>query len=532
MAYAKLSLRQKMINMMYLVLTAMLALNVSKEAIEAFKKVDKGLTRTITNYTHKNDLIYMDFDRAAAENPQKAGELRNIAYKVKEKADEVFNYIQGLKIEIITTAEGANTLAVSGNEVIIDEIKKIDENNIPSQILIGANENGKAFVLKNMLDEYRNFLIATLEGKNPSAEEALINIIDTKDVREKDGQLTPWANYNFQTLPLVAVISILSEHQLAVRNAETEVLNYLYTQIDASSFRFNKLAPMVIPTTSNYITLGGDYEAQVFISATDTTQQPRIIVGGNALPIDASGRGIFRERPTSVGVKNWGGVISLRAPDGTLIEYPFNSSYIVGEQNVIISPTAMNVMYYGIPNPIDVSVPGVSPDRITVRVENGTLSNERVRDSRGQNFRGTRAVRPNAVGQNVRVIVTADLGGRNIQFPPYEFRVKPVPPPVATFAQRSTGTISRASAIAQQGVFAVLHDFDFDLHYEVTGFSVLYYDRGNDYEYSSTSSNLTAQQRDLISRLNRGNDLIIKDIRARGPDGRTIDLSPIILKID
>ena len=532
MAYAKLSLRQKMINMMYLVLTAMLALNVSKEAIDAFKKVDKGLTQTIANYTKKNDLIYIDFDRAAAENPQKAGELRNIAYKVKAKADEVFNYIQGLKIEIITTAEGSSNMAVKGTEIDIDEIVKIDENNIPSQILIGANENGKAHDLKNMLDEYRDFLIATLEGKNPLAEEALKSIIDTKEVREKDGQLTPWTNYNFQALPLVAVISILSEHQLAVRNAETEVLNHLYAQIDASSFRFNKLVPIVIPTTSNYITLGGDYEAQVFISATDTTQQPKITVGGVALPIDASGRGVFRERANSIGVRRWEGVISLKAPTGALVEYPFSSSYVVGEQNVIISPTAMNVMYYGIPNPIDVSVPGVSPDRITVRVENGTLSNERVRNSQGQNFRGTRAVRPNAVGQNVRVIVTADMGGRNIQFPPYEFRVKPVPPPIAVFAQKNTGSIPRATAVAQQGVFALMPDFDFDLHYEITGFSVLYYDRGNDYEYASTSSNLTAQQRDLISRLNRGNDLIIKDIKARGPDGRTIDLSPIILKID
>ena len=532
MAYSKLSPRQKMINMVYLVLTAMLALNVSKEAIEAFKKVDKGLTQTIANYTKKNDLIYIDFDRAAAENPQKAGSLRDTAYEVKEKADAVFNFIQSLKIEIINKAEKPGNKAVKGNEIDVDEIRKIDENNIPSEILIGSNENGKAFDLKDMLDEYRNFLIATLEGKNFSAEETIKNLLDTSDGKEKDGQISPWANFNFQALPLIAVICILSEHQLAVRNAETEVINYLYSQIDASSYKFNKLVPIVIPTTSNYITLGGDYEAQIFISATDTTQQPKITIEGVELPLDASGKGIYRERATSIGLQRREGIISLRAPDGSLIEYPFNASYIVGEQNVIVSPTAMNVMYYGIANPIDVSVPGVSPDRISVRVENGTLTNERVRDSRGQNFRGTRAVKPNAVGQNVRVIVTADVGGRPIQFAPYEFRVKAIPAPTAVFAQRNTGTIPRATAVAQQGVFAIMPDFDFDLHYEVTGFSVLYSDRNNDYEEISTSSNLTARQRDLINRLPRGNNLIIKDIKARGPDGRTLDLSPIILKID
>src|SRR5674536_220607 len=83
MAHEKLSPRQKMIGMMYLVLTAMLALNVSKEAVEAFKKVDKGLTQTIANYTIKNDVIYKEFDRAATENPAKAGKYKTAAYQVK-----------------------------------------------------------------------------------------------------------------------------------------------------------------------------------------------------------------------------------------------------------------------------------------------------------------------------------------------------------------------------------------------------------------------------------------------------------------
>jgi len=531
MAHEKLSPRQKMIGMMYLVLTAMLALNVSKEAVEAFKNVDKGLTQIIANYVKKNDLIYQDFDRAAAENPQKAGGLRNMAYEVKQRADETFSFIQDLKIEIINTTEGPGNTAVRGNEVIIDEVKKIDENNTPSQILIGANENGKAYDLKNILNEYRDFLISVLEGKNPASEEALRDMLDTRDHRNKDGETVPWANSNFQALPLVAVICILSEYQVSVRNAETEILNYLYSQIDAASFKFNKLMPIVI-SSSNYVTLGSDYEAQVFISATDTTQQPKITVGGVDLPLDAAGRGIYRQRATTVGPKRWGGVISLKAPDGTFRDFPFDASYVVGEPNVIVSPTAMNVMYAGIPNPIDVSVPGVSPDNIQIRVVNGTYTNERVTNSRGEAFRGVYAVRPTAVGQNVQIVVTANIGGRPLQFPPYEFRVKAVPAPVAIFAQRSTGTVPRATAAAQQGVFATMPDFDFDLNYEITGFSVLFSARGNDYEEASTSGNLTARQRDLIGRLVRGNNLIIKDIKARAPDGRIVDLAPIILKID
>ena len=124
MAHERLSPRQKMIGMMYLVLTAMLALNVSKEAVEAFRRVDKGLTQTIANYAIKNNMIYQEFDRAAAENSEKAGKYKTAAYSVKERADEAYNFIQGLKIEIINRAEGPDNLAVKGNEIDIDVVEK------------------------------------------------------------------------------------------------------------------------------------------------------------------------------------------------------------------------------------------------------------------------------------------------------------------------------------------------------------------------------------------------------------------------
>ena len=533
MAHDKLSPRQKMIGMMYLVLTALLALNVSKEAVEAFKKVDKGLTLTVANYAIKNNLIYSEFDAAAAENPAKAGKYKTLAYQVKERSDEAFNFIQDLKIEIITKTEDIDPEkpAVKGNEVLIDNIKRIDDPNVPSEILIGANENGKAYYLKNVLNEYRDFLIATLEGKNPTAEDALRVSLNTDDGKDPDGQRAPWANMTFQTLPLVAVICILSEMQLSVRNGETEVLNYLYSQIDASSYKFNRLDAIVIPN-SNYVTLGSDYEATVFISATDSTQSPKITVGTTELLLDDRGKGIYKVRASSVGPKKWGGIIALKSPSGTIVNYPFDASYFVGEPNVIVSPTAMNVMYSGIENPIDVSVPGSSPDKIKIRVVNGTVTTEKVKNPKGEYFKGTWAVKPTAAGQNVQVIVTADMNGKTVQYPPYEFRVKPLPPPIAVFGGKSTGSITRATAAAQQGVFAVMPDFDFDLRYQITGFSVIYNDKGNDYEELSNTSNLTQKQKDLIGRLTRGKNLIIKDIKALGPDGKTKDLQPVILKID
>ena len=241
MGHGKETPRQKMIGMMYLVLTAMLALNVSKEAVEAFKKVDKGLTKTVANYEIKNNLTYIEFERAYSENQEKVGPWRNKAVEIKDRANELFNYLQDIKIEIILKAEGKDTEAVEGRNVHIDFVQKIDENNIPSEILIGSDENGKANDIRAQINEYREFLVETIGGSNLSIEESVRQSLNTDDGRATDGAVERWENNTFQALPLVAVITILTKLQVDVRNAETDVLNFLYSQIDASSFKFNKL---------------------------------------------------------------------------------------------------------------------------------------------------------------------------------------------------------------------------------------------------------------------------------------------------
>ena len=112
---------------------------------------------------------------------------------------------------------------------------------------------------------------------------------------------------------------------------------------------------------SSYVTQGSDYEARVFISAIDSTQTPVVTVNGSALPVDESGRANLQGSCFYNRTQKWGGVISLKNPSGVTVDYPFESSYNVGEPNVVVSPTAMNVMYKGILNPIDVSGPGCRP---------------------------------------------------------------------------------------------------------------------------------------------------------------------------
>jgi hypothetical protein len=189
-------------------------------------------------------------------------------------------------------------------------------------------------------------------------------------------------------------------------------------------------------------------------------------------------------------------------------------------------------MYLGIDNPIDVSVPGISPDKISIRVVNGTYSQKKVKNSKGENFRGTWAVNPTAVGQNVQVVVNTNVNGKAATAGTVEFRVRRVPNPEPQFGGKNTGIISKGTATAQTGVFAILKDFEFDLQYKVTSFTISYADKFGDIEKSSNSYLLTAEQKQIINNITRGKNLTITNIKALAPDNSTRDLGAIVLKID
>ena len=544
MGHGKESPRQKMIGMMYLVLTALLALNVSKDAVEAFKLVDKSLTKTTENFTVKNNMIYQEFDQAASENPQKAGPWKNIAYEVKERANEMFDYIQELKIEILIKAEGEDSeVFTEDGGLDVDHIKKIDENNIPSEILVGSDQNGKAFDMKAAMEEYRTFLLDVIGNKDIAATNSIQASLDTEDPIIK-GEKELWVNHMFQASPLIAAITLLSKLQSDIRNTEAETLNFLYRQIDAGSFKFNSLIPTII-TNSNYIMRGNEYKAEVFIAATDTTQQPEVlvgkyetIVGANGieeyrmigsdyltLTVDERGRGIYKIKPTVFGEKTWGGLIRMRAPDGNIISYPFEEQYTVAPPNVVVSPTAMNVFYVGLDNPVDISVSGA--ENVTATMTNGTIKKGTTKD-----FRGSFIANPRTPGTMSNVTVTAEVNGVRRSFPPIEFRVQIVPPPVAKVAGKNSGAIAKSMLAAQVMVFAELEDFLFNIKYDVTAFTIEINDRGFAVTEPSGSSRITAAQKSLINRLKRNDRVVFTDIKAVGPDGRQRSLPPIVLRIE
>lgn len=538
MGHGKETPRQKMIGMMYLVLTALLALNVSKDILDAFIIVDESLIKTTESLNEKNKLIYREFDKAYAMNKDKVKKWKDYADQVRKEANELDEYINSLKIKIIQAADGKEALAVVNNKVEIDKIQAKDNADSPAQVMVGDNNNGEGKVLKEKIAAFREHLLAMVDKKDEGVISSLRKNLNTEDPPAKEGAKHTWESEHFEHWPLIAVNTFMSKMQSDIRNAEAEITRYLYNNIEAGSFKFNKLEPTVIPN-SNYIIKGNEYNAEVFIAASDTTQAPVVYVGavkevrtpdgkvdyemaGNyeTLQVGPNGRAIYKRTGGGSGPVKWGGLIELKGTDGSVIKRPFQEEYMVAEANAVISPTKMNVFYLGVDNPVSISVAGVPADKVSAAITNGGIR------KMGSGY----VVNPTQIG-NALVTVSAEIDGKKRSMGNMEFRVKPIPDPVPKVAGRKGGSVDRNTLLAQMVVLADLENFDFDARFVVTGFTVAANVRGFNQESATTSNKITEAQKNIIRNMNKGDKVYFQDIKAVGPDGKTRELSTLYFKI-
>jgi gliding motility-associated protein GldM len=551
MGHGKETPRQKMIGMMYLVLMAMLALNVSNEVLNAFDVLDEGLRTTMNTLDQTNKNLLSKAENENTVNPQKAGPWFNKARHVKERADELIKYIQDLKIEILKAAKEDINEIVDKETGEIDArlIEGRDDTDAPAQIMIGDNNNAAGKELRLDIEDFRTFLVDSIV-EDEVTKQYILDALNTKpDKGHEEGgkktELHSWESQHFEHLPLSGVLAIMSGLQIHIRNAESEALKYLNSKIGAGEISFNKLEATVIPN-SNYIIKGNDYSAQVFLAASDTTADPEIWVTTNKHAYDSiiledgskeykrrddieytrldvprgSGKGIFKGATGSLGFQRWGGVIEMEGPSGRIVK-PFKQGYMVAEGSFSVAATKMNVFYLGVDNPVAVSVAGVPSDKISISVTNARHR------PKGKGY----IINPVRPG-NAFVTVYANIDGEKRLMGRSEFRVRTVPTPVAMVNRQKGGTIKKAVLLAQIGVVAEMENFEFDLKFTITEFTVSATDpRGFTREYTSTSYRFTQEQMNFIRTLNTGRNLYIQDIKAVGPDGSTRPLSTINFKL-
>ncbi|HSO86607.1 MAG TPA: gliding motility protein GldM [Draconibacterium sp.] len=524
--------RQKMINMMYIVLTAMLALNVASEVLEAFRLIDSSLIHTLNAVDMKNQQIYSSFEQAYLENPAKVQEWKQKADEVQNKSKEINVFISTLKEDLVNYS-GSELISADnpyepGTFILITQkgdtlqIKKEDDLNGTSEFMITQK---KASELKDKINTYKNELVAVLGDEDAELKDAVLRTLETNDpvgsLKETSEKKT-WESMHFENTPMAAILTVLSKIQIDVKNSEANVLNYLYSQIDAGSFKFNKLGARVI-ANSNIVFQGEPYEAEVFLAAEDTTQQPEISINGRPAEVK-DGKAIYKVSTSEPGVFKWSGLIKYKTPDGIFKDYKFEQTYQVTKPSITMSATKMNVFYRGLDNPFDISG-GIPKEDLEIEMENGKVTKS------GDAF----LIRPTELdeqGKRTKVTVFAKVNGtRKIVGTSY-WRVKKVPDPVAQVAGKSGGDIRKEVLAIQDGVLAVLEDFDFDFKYKVTQFELQTTGAGG---YTiikkSTSNRFTTEQKELLKRSNPESLVYIGNIKAIGDDGSTRDLKGITFTV-
>ena len=569
MAGGNISPRQKMINMMYLVLTALLALNVSKEVLNSFFEVNKGIARATTNFNAKNGDTYAAFDAAAEVNPVKAGPYREQAYEIKEEADKLVASLQEMKYSLVLATDKKVYLgsesqikdeegdlkeeyATELNWDLLTDQQKLtnigaltnkDDRHAAGDLFFSAKrKNNIATDLKVDLNSYKTSLLFLAEGN-----ESLITSINETcnyDDKKVKGKTQLWEEYNFYDMPSVGALTLLSKMQSDVRNTESDIINMLRENIDAGSLKFTSAEGIQIPN-SNFVLKGDSFRAQIFIAAKDTTQAPIIYVGefdslggGKYEMIGddyetvkvVNGKGIFARRASSEGNQKWGGLIAMKTDNGTKM-YPFRGQYLVAAKTAVVSPTNMNILYLEVDNPLKISVPGYTAGVISAVINNGKVSV--VKKSLGEY-----SARPSKKGKAM-VSLFAEVNGKRTKMGEMEFRVKEVPPPKAkvqfTLDVNGSTVIDKMKMVNAGGLGAELKDFDFKgVRYVVTSYRLSGVYKGEQMKEDAKGPKFTPKMISIIKNTKSGNAITISNIKAKRVDAKNTavrPLDPLVIEI-
>ena len=560
-----------MIGMMYLVLTALLALNISKEVLNGFVKVENSLRTTQGTLNAKVNETSTELETKYLQNQEKVKPFYDKAQQVNASSAELISYITEMKARVMAASAGdyddAGELAV-GN-------------------YIGKDENGMDTVLNLALipikDEYQNLttFVGMAEPKEPlegpwtavelkqkleafSSQLKNTSVVDNQGTRRdlpqylkdqidetfafpteiQEGEEVSWEHANFYHVPLAAVMPLMTKMTLDIQDIQDDILSWLLGSVDAKSYKFTNLMPLVVPE-SNYILRGDSFRADVLLAAFDGTNPPDIYVDSkkwnerdsslleyeniDALPIGTDGLGKLRisTRGMSLGESNYKGLIRFQGPDGNIQDFPYYTpKFTVAEPALVVSPTKMNVFYRGLPNPVEVSVPGVPGDKIDVRIS----GNHRLKKESD----GTFTITP-GTDRKANITVSAELpDGSTKTLPAREFRVKRIPDPVPFFVGKtpSDRSISKQALVGADGIGAQMVNFDFDVRVVVKSFSVSVSRDGTLVEKNSNSNRLTADMKQLFNRVSRGNVVYFEDIIVGMPDGTERQVAAMKLKVN
>lgn len=491
--------RQKMINFMYLVLTAMLALNVSAEILNAFNIVNNSINTSNTSITDKNSLTYLQFDEQMKQNAEKVGPLRIKAQEVKKITGDMFAYIETLKENIITESGGRDEHG---------DIKSKDNLDAPTRVM---ENQKKGPDLEAKLKDLRDKLLSYVDPiQKAKFEKTLpLKILIGKTGSEEGVKPKTWTTYHFNMVPTIAAVTILGKFQNDIKNSESLIIDELYRKIDADNFKFDKVRPFISLNSKNLME-GQTLTAQIAVGAYSSTVNPTIVVNGQTIQA-SEGLGTFTMPVGGIGEKTIAGTITLPKPDGQMETYNFSESYNVGASTTSISADKMNVLYIGLANPISISAAGVPAESVNASISVGNIRKQGA---------GNYIVTVTNPGRAI-INVVASVDGKTKSLGSKEFRVKMIPDPVLKVGVNKSGVMKAADFKVQGGLRADLENFEFEgVKYDVVSYRVGIEARGRDYvEGEANSAYFPSNVVGAVRTLRAGDQVYFDNVKVKGPDG-------------
>ena len=532
-----------MINMMYLVLTALLALNVSKEIINAFVTVDESLAISKANIDNKNKKTYASFAQAMQQDAKKYGDVNGKAQNIKKVSDDMVAYLQNIKDTLVRKSDGLKPEQPTPE---LRDMAQKENWDITTTWMCGSENDGKghkASELKQKIEDYKTTVLKNLPADAQAKFKAELNgLLDTRDpdpksTEYKEDHKRTWEMSKFYHNPVVAASAILTKFQGDIRNAESHSVDYLLNSVNMNSVIMDVYQAKVIPN-STVVTIGSDYKADVFLSATSSTLAPDVFVGatydpstktckgceGTPLKVD-SGIAKYTAHPGSEGEQKWGGVIRVKKPDLSYDYYTFNTSYVAQKPAGVVSADKMNVLFIGLDNPVSVSVPGVSNNKVRPSISTGTLSPES-KSGAGHYIANVTSSAPMA-----SINVSAEIDGKQTPMGKFDFRVKSVPNPTPTMGGKAEGGNINKNLLLASSLIPIMKDFYFELYWQITEFKMSIAGKGIEYtEFSGKGNQLDDNMKSAITRARAGAKVYFEYIKARQintKDNSSRQLSPM-----
>jgi gliding motility-associated protein GldM len=511
--------RQQMINLMYLVLTALLALNVSSEILNAFNVIDKSLQNSGRIVDLKNGALFKGF---AA---QKLKEPGNAAIPVYEKhAQDIMQWSKELQTEVDDLQK--ELIKEAGGIVAEDGLMaKKDDVEIPTRLLVeGAmgKGDGKGYALKKKLDDLRNKMLGIVKQDDKEREAKNLTINTTPVTKQKD-----WVRENFAQMPAIAAQTMLTKVKQDIKNAEGQMIEYCYKQIGSTEalkeedIVFNVFSAK-ITAPSTYLMEGEAFEADVFLAASSSESKGKVSINVNGSNIAVNNEGVAKYR-TVAGLGEHPVSASITVTnDRTKKQSTYKTEplkFTVAAPSAAISLDKMNVFYIGVDNPVSVNAAGVRTADLNVSMSNGSIS--------GSN--GAYTVRVSAPAGRTTVSVKSNKGK---VLAAKEYRVKFIPDPEPRVGNKKAGAMPAGEMKAQMGVAAILENFDFDAKFEVLSFNIGIAAKREDFVLLPNSGAIfSSAVKAALGKVKPGDIVYVEEIKVRGPDGTTRKLSSIAYKL-